>query len=221
MSMLHSSSVDAVLQLFASTDDPIIEEMEVRAAATGFPTVGPEVGSFLRWLVRAADVTDVFECGSGFGYSTYWMAGAMSADASIVLTEIDRDELDDAKDYFSRSEIEPSVRFERGDALEILADEPGPFDLVVLDHENERYAEGFQIASERLAEGGIIVADNVIHSWEFSPSTLYAVLDGDREPPNASLAGVVDYYEHLRDLDGFEHCLLPIGEGLAMSIATE
>lgn len=221
MSMLHASSVDDLLQLFSMTDEPVLQAMEERAATTGFPTVGPEVGSFLRWLVRAAGVTDVFECGSGFGYSSYWMADAMPPNGSIVLTEIDQHELDEARDYFTQGEVPPTVRFEHGDALEILKDHSGTFDLILLDHENERYAEGFEIARKRLAQGGVIVADNVLHSWEFSPSTLLAVLEGEQEPPNSSLEGIVAYYDQLHTFEEFDHCLLPVGEGLTISVATD
>lgn len=218
--MLHTAAVDELLQKLTAPEEPVIREMEARASATGFPTVGAEVGSFLRWLVVAAGVLDVFECGSGYGYSSYWIAGGLPEEGSIVLTEIDEDELADAKAYFADHPVTATTRFEQGDALEILAAEETTYDLILLDHENERYTEGFEIARKRCSDRGIIVADNVLHSWEFSPSDLSAVLDGDPAPStNPSLAGIAAYIEHVAHAESFETCVLPIGEGILVSVS--
>ncbi len=43
----------------------VLAEMERRADCEGFPTVGPAVDWFLRFLVEMIGATRIFECGSG------------------------------------------------------------------------------------------------------------------------------------------------------------
>ena len=222
MSILHDSDIDALLTATSVFHDQTLEQMETRASQEGFPTVGREVGSFLQWLVITADLTRIYECGSGFGYSAYWMATALPDDGEIVLTEVDEDELEDARSFLGAGAIKATVRYHHGDALEALADANGKFDLVLLDHENERYREGFEVAETRLTPGGVIVADNVMHSFEFGPADLAAVLeDEDAEIHESSLAGIVEYVRFVRSRPDFSSVLLPIGEGLVLSTHDE
>lgn len=221
MSVLHGDGVDAVFSALRGDSDPILAEMEARADRDGFPTVGQEVGAFLHWCVEAGDVSRIFECGSGFGYSAYWMARALPPDGTIVLTEIDRDELADAQAYFAAGDLPDVARFERGDALEILDAEPGSFDLILLDHENERYREGLEVAESKIAPGGIVLADNVLHSWEFDPTAVADALESDGPAgENDSLAGVVEYLRYATSHPTFATCLLPLGEGICASVRT-
>ena len=76
-------------RLLGPDTDEIIDEMDEKAEAEGFPTVGPAVGGWLRLVARMVDADRVFEFGSGFGYSAYWMAPAVPDNGQIVLTEID------------------------------------------------------------------------------------------------------------------------------------
>ena len=47
--------------------DDTLREMEAHGEDVGFPTVGPEVGGFLRLVARMVEAERVFEFGSGFG----------------------------------------------------------------------------------------------------------------------------------------------------------
>nr|WP_224829937.1 O-methyltransferase [Saliphagus infecundisoli] len=220
--MLHTVDVDGLLTLMNPADDPILERMEDQANREGFPTVGHEVGAFFRLCARLMDAESVFEFGSGFGYSAYWMAPAIGPAGQIVLTEVDEDELDQARAYFEQGGYADRAVFERGDALEVIDRYDGPFDLVHLDHENERYLDGFETVREKVSQGGVIVADNVLHSGEaMSPADLRAVLDGARTPDEgSSLAGIAEYYTHVTNDPEFETSVIPVGEGIFASVRT-
>lgn len=218
MSMLHATGVEGIVEALAVDAHPVLAEMEERAERDNFPTVGREVGGFLRWLTVTADISRIFECGSGYGYSAFWTATVLPPEGEIVLTEVDADELADAREYLERADVTAALRYERADALEVLSEEDGQFDLILLDHENERYREGFEIAAERIAPGGIIIADNVMHSWEFDPIDVDAGLNDDGAvTDNPSLAGILEYYRHVQGRSDFQTTALPLGEGLLVS----
>lgn len=198
--------------------DPVIDEMEARADREGFPTVGPEVGGVLAFLARAVDARRAFEFGSGFGYSAYWLALALPADGEVVLTEHDPEELDAARDYFARGGLDDRATFEEGDALSIVAAHDGPFDVVLIDHQKERYVEGFEAVRSKVPEGGVVVADNAMASTNVQFEKLLSLVEGGH--PDAvtdSTRGIADYLELVRGDDAFETVALPLGEGIAVS----
>jgi predicted O-methyltransferase YrrM len=227
MSLLHTDAVDDLLSTLAGVEseaDPVLAAMEGRADREEFPTVGREVGAVLRLCARLTGATSVFEFGSGFGYSAYWVAPVVGSDGEVVLTEVDADELDQAREYFERGGYADRTRFERGDAVAIVEAYDGPFDLVLLDHENHRYVEGFEAVREKVPVGGAVVADNVLHSSGdpgFDPADLDEVLSGEPAGENAELAGIADYYRHVRTAANFETTVFPVGEGLFVTVRTD
>jgi caffeoyl-CoA O-methyltransferase len=222
MSILHADAVDRVLSLTTPEPDDVLVEMEEQANRDGFPTVGPEVGAFLRLCARLTDAETVFEFGSGFGYSAYWVAPIVGEDGRVVLTEFDEDELDQARTYFERGGYADRATFEGGDALETVQQYDGPFDLVLLDHQEERYVEAFEAVRGEMASGGVVVAENVLHpDVEFTPGDLEAALRDERPlDMGSTLESTVEYFRHVRGAPEFETTVVPVGQGLFVSVRT-
>ncbi|QLD85135.1 O-methyltransferase [Natronomonas halophila] len=196
--------------------DDVLREMDDRAEETGFPTVGPAVGGWLQQLAGLVDADRVFEFGSGFGYSAYWFARSLPEDGEIVLTEIDADELDDARENLARGGYAEMSRFELGDAIDIVTDYDGPFDVVLIDNEKDRYVEAFEAVREKVPVGGVVVADNMT-AGPFDFEEIHRVVMEGGETDNEMARGVADYLGHVRSADDFETTLLPLGEGLAVT----
>jgi len=209
---------EAFARTLAPERDDVIEAMDERADREGFPTVGPAVGGWLRLLARAVDAERVFEFGSGYGYSAYWVAPAIPDDGQIVLTEIDKDELDDARENLAAGGFANRARFEHGDAIETVDDYDGPFDLVLIDNEKHRYAEAFEAVRDKVAPGGIVAADNAIEAGPLDFEDVHALVRGEDVEANEMSRGMADYLETVRDDPAFETSLLPLGEGMAVSI---
>lgn len=217
-----SDPLPAVTEQFARTlapnPDEVIEEMDARADRERFPTVGPAVGGWLRLLARSVDAERVFEFGSGYGYSAYWMAPALPEDGDIVLTEIDEDELADARENLERGGFADRARFEHGDAIETVERYDGPFDLVLIDNEKDRYAEAFESVREKVPVGGIVAADNAIAAGSLDFDDVRSLLAGEDVEANEMSRGIAEYIETVGDDPEFETGLLPLGEGVAVSI---
>src|SRR5256886_3649709 len=54
-----------------------LAELEAEARRSGFPIIGPATGHLCYLLARLSNARQVFELGSGFGYSTAWFARAV------------------------------------------------------------------------------------------------------------------------------------------------
>jgi predicted O-methyltransferase YrrM len=201
--------------------DDTLREMEAHGEEIGFPTVGPEVGSFLRLVARMIDAERVFEFGSGFGYSAYWFAEALPSDGQIVLTEHDPDELDEARDFLERGGYADRAVFEDGDALETIDRYDGPFDVVLIDCHKSGYPDAFDAVREKVAEGGVVIADNAMESGiQDFEAILDAVEGGDPGEVDEHTRGIADYLLTVREDDAFETVAIPLGEGIAVSFRT-
>ncbi|WP_178916723.1 O-methyltransferase [Natronomonas gomsonensis] len=208
------------IETFAATvgpePDDVLRAMDDRAEETGFPTVGPAVGGWLQQLAGFVGAERVFEFGSGYGYSAYWFARALPDDGEIVLTEIDVDELDDARENLAAGGFEDIARFELGDAIDIVDDYDGPFDLVLIDNEKDRYVEAFEAVRSKVPVGGVVVADNMT-AGPFDFEEIHRLVVEGGESDNDMATGVAAYLDHVRSDDAFETTLLPLGEGVAVT----
>lgn len=201
-------AIDRYLHDFANPDDPVLREMEVLAAERSFPIVGPQVGRLLHLLTRAVGGRRVIELGSGFGYSAYWFAHAVGPAGRVVMSEFSQDNADLADDFLRRGGVRDRVDIHVGDAFEILAGVGGEFDVVFNDIDKERYGEVPELAAAALRPGGLLISDNML--WYGS------VLDADSS--QASTRGVQAMTRLLHESDDFETVLLPLRDGLSVSI---
>jgi predicted O-methyltransferase YrrM len=217
--MTVPQDVETFAEAVGPHPDTVLREMDDRAEETDFPTVGPAVGGWLQQLVGLVGANRVFEFGSGFGYSAYWFARGLPEDGEVVLTEVDADELEDARDYLARGGFTDLASFELGDAIDVVGEYEGPFDVVLIDNEKERYVEAFEAVREAVPVGGVVLADNmIVGPFDFEEIYRLVVSNGDSDDRKAR--GIADYLAHVRAAEAFETTLLPLGEGLAVTRRT-
>ncbi|PSP17876.1 methyltransferase [Halobacteriales archaeon QH_10_67_13] len=211
---------DAIADLIGPEHSSIQREMAAHAREESFPIVGPRVGAWLMTLAGTVGADRVFEFGSGFGYSASWFLRGMGPDGEVVLTEIDADELALAERYFETAGEADRARFERGDAIEIVESYDGPFDVVLLDNEKDRYQEAFEAVEGKLRPGSVVVADNVL-AGPTDRGAVRALLEGESLPETGDTSrGIAAYLRHVRDRPG-ETVLVPFGEGLSVTHIVE
>jgi caffeoyl-CoA O-methyltransferase len=201
-------SIDRYLQQLAESEDPVVREMEALAADRSFPIVGPQVGRVLHLLARLAGARNVLELGSGFGYSAWWFARAVGAGGRVVLTEGSDNNARQARAYLERSGLGERIRVEVGDALEIAERLGEVFDIVFNDVDKEQYARVLPIVARVLRPGGLFISDNMLwYGRVVDPATA----DG-------STRGVLELTRMLRESADFETVLLPVRDGVSVSI---
>src|SRR5262245_25249519 len=179
--------------------------MEALAAERGFPIVGPQVGRALELLARAIGARRVLELGSGFGYSAWWFARVAQ---EVVLTEGSPERAREAEDFLGRAGLGTRVKILVGDAMQLASREAGPFDVVFNDVDKHAYPQAFEVARPLVRAGGLFVSDNML--WR-----------GNVLPPaqeDAATAGVVDLTRRLYADPDFLTILLPIRDGVTVSL---
>ncbi|MBI3449320.1 MAG: O-methyltransferase [Acidobacteria bacterium] len=199
--------IDEYVRGLADPADEVRTEMERLAAAQRFPIIGPAVGQMCHVLARSVGARRVFECGSGFGYSTWWFARAVGDGGEVTHTDGSLGNSMQARDFLRRAGLAARVKFEVGDAREILGRATGAFDVVFNDIDKEGYPDVLPLVRERLRVGGLFICDNMLWSGR--------VL-GPAEDPDTK--GIVELTRRLREAGDFVTTLVPIRDGVTVSL---
>jgi predicted O-methyltransferase YrrM len=202
--------VHTYLESVRPPSDPILREMEQLAKSRSFPAFGAQCSRILYALVRMIDARRVFELGSGFGYTMYWMASAMTEGGLVIGTEGDEKNAGQAREFFTRGRLDGRTDIRVGDALTLFEKERGPFDLIFCDIEKDRYIDAFEMAVPRLRKGGVFVADNLLYDGHVA------------EPDNheAKSEAMRAFTRHIYSHPLFFTFVIPIRDGVSVSVKT-
>jgi caffeoyl-CoA O-methyltransferase len=151
-----------------STPDPdffrLLED-ETRATTTAPQMmVGPLEGQLLGWLVRLSGAQSILEIGTFTGYSSISMALAFQDGGRIVSLDVNEKTTAVARRYAEEAGVADRIDYRVGHALEELERLDGPWDLVFIDADKPNYVNYYEAVLPKLADGGFIVADNVLWS---------------------------------------------------------
>lgn len=161
-------------------------------------SVGPRTGRFLHDLAVGAQVRQVLEIGTSYGYSTLWLAAAARATGGRVISiDISAAKQAHARAALERAGLAAQAQFIAGDAQQVIGTLAGPFDLVLIDLWKDLYVPCFDAVRPKLGRDAFVVADNMI------------------EPPYTR-PEAERYRAHLRRATS-ETILLPIGSGIEVS----
>jgi caffeoyl-CoA O-methyltransferase len=141
----------------------LAEETRATLGSPGMLT-GEVEGRFLELLVFLTRPRLVLEIGTYSGYSALSMAGALPAGGRIVTCELKDEHADVAESHIAAAGVADRVEVRRGPALDTVAGLDGPFDLVFIDADKPGYLDYYEAVLPKLAEGGLIVVDNVLWS---------------------------------------------------------
>ena len=202
------SDIEGYLRRFIPDRDAVLEEMERRAEARHFPIVGPIVGRILAQLGRLIGARRVLEMGAGFGYSAYWVARALPADGRLVAIERSAENVELAREWFDRAGLLAKVEFIIGDALQVAPTLGGPFDLIFVDVDKEQYPASLSLTLPRLRPGGLLITDNI---WWRGRVVV-------PDPPEASTRGIQEYTRRLYEAPDLYTTILPVRDGIAVSL---
>jgi caffeoyl-CoA O-methyltransferase len=144
--------------------DEVISEMERYAKKHDVPIIGPVVARMIYLVAQISGAKRIFEMGSAIGYSTIWLARAAGPEAEVYYTDGDPANAARARGYFKRAGVENSIQIMTGDAVNLIDQVPGEFDLIFIDVDKHQYPEALRKAVPRLRSGGLLLTDNVLWS---------------------------------------------------------
>jgi caffeoyl-CoA O-methyltransferase len=135
-----------------------------RSLGSGQMLTGPVAGRFLEILTWTIRPRRVLEIGTFSGHATLSMASALPADGRIDTCEIDPARAAVAQTHVDASPWAGQITIHVGPAAPTIDTLEGPFDLVFMDADKDGYIDYYERVLPRLAEHGLIVADNTLHA---------------------------------------------------------
>lgn len=206
MDIVNPDIVEYLLNITPERD-AVLSDMEELAVEKNFPIVGPLVGRTLYVFALAIQAKRVLELGSGYGYSAYWFAKAIGKDGTVICTDGSPTNAERAREYFRRGKLAGKMDFHVGDALKIMDELDGTFDIIFNDLDKHQYPKAFRKALPRLRKGGLLISDNVL--WHGR------VLD---KKPDSDTAGILTYNRLIYSSKDLFTTILPIRDGVSVSI---
>lgn len=188
---------------------PEMQEMEAYARETGFPIIGPAAGYLCYQVARMVKATQIFEMGSGYGYSTAWFARAVMENGGGNVHHVvwDSGLSRRARHHLGAMGYNDIVQYHVGEAVQTLDDYSGTFDLIFNDIDKPAYASSLPVITKKLRPGGVLIVDNVL--WYG-----YIFNENDR---SISTEAIRELTRLLTEDPGWITTLAPVRDGLIIA----
>ena len=208
MNGITLESVEDYMRTLLPPRDPVAAEMEDFAKKNRVPIVGPMVGRFLHQLARFVDAERVFEMGSAIGYSTIWFARALKPGGKVYYTDGSHENASRARDYIKRAGVSDRIEILVGNALDLIDQVQGEFDVVFNDVDKDDYPAVYRKAANRVRIGGLFVSDNVLWSGRVADSFV----------KDKQTDGIRSFNKLLYADDRYYSTIMPIRDGVAVGL---
>jgi predicted O-methyltransferase YrrM len=170
---------------------PLLVELEQHAQKNGVPVVSRDTGRFLSTIVTAMQANRILEIGTGYGYSTLWMALAQPRMGRIWTIEPDAAQTKIALEYFRRAGEDDYIELSDTPALELLENFPQRnLDIVFVAANSEGYRRYLELVIPMLKLSGLAIFNDCLR--------------------------VRDFPELFLNHPALESTILPLGEGIGI-----
>ena len=211
--MIIDERLFTFINSFDKGNSQFLDELEQEAKRDYVPIIRKDMQNLLRFLLRLKRPLKILEVGTAVGFSALLMAENTSEECQITTIENYEKRIPIAKDNFKRDNMEHRITLLEGDATEILKELDGSYDFIFMDAAKGQYLNFLPDLLRLLAEDGMLVSDNVLQGGDLMESR-YAVTRRNRTIHSR----MRDYLYELKNNPMLETVILPVGDGVTVSI---
>jgi predicted O-methyltransferase YrrM len=166
-------------------------------------------GRVLSMLSHMIRPKKVLEIGTYTGYSAICMAEGLAENGHIHTIDINEELQPIVSKYLDLTGNTEKVTMHIGNAIEIIPDIDGPFDLVFIDADKTNYLNYYEKVLEMVRPGGYIIADNVLWSGK--------ILDQKEIEKDPDTKALAEFNTFIINDERVENVLFPIRDGLMIA----
>lgn len=194
-------------------EEPLLERIEAEALAARVPIIRKETQSFLKTLLVMHKPRKVLEIGTAVGFSALLMSAYLPEGGHITTIENYEKRIPIARENFRQAGKEGEISLIQGDALAVMKELTEAYDFIFMDAAKGQYIHYLPEAVRLLAPGGVLVSDNVLQGGDVLESR-FAVERRDRTIHSR----MREYLYELKHHDQLQTSILPLGDGVALSV---
>lgn len=214
--MISDERISTFIDSMDMGNTPFLEELEREARETNVPIVRRQTQSLLKLLLAVKKPASVLEVGCAIGFSALLMSEYAPADCHITTIEKYDKRIPLARENFRKAGREDRITLLEGDAADILRKLDGAYDLIFMDAAKGQYIRFLPDVLRLLADGGILISDNVLQDGDVMESR-FAVTRRNRTIHSR----MREYLYALKHTPALETAILPVGDGVTVSVKKE
>ncbi len=165
-------------------------------------------GRVLSMISKLVAPKTILEIGTYTGYSALCLAEGLQKGGSLHTIDHNEELYGFQRKYFDRSAYKDQIIQYVGEAIEVIPDIKGPFDMVFIDADKANYANYFKAVIDKMNSGGVILSDNVLWSGKVTKTP---------NPKDEDTIALIAYNKIMNEDPRMETVLLPIRDGLTLS----
>ena len=166
---------------------------------------GQVQGRFLSFISKIAAPRRILEIGTFTGYSCICLAEGLRENGEIVTIDKNEEIEEFTRDYFKKAGLQNKVHYHIGNALTIIPELEGEFDIIFIDADKKNYSKYYDLCLPLLSKNGFLLADNVLWSGK--------ILD---ENPDKNTKALIEFNKKVQEDNRVENILLSIRDGLML-----
>lgn len=203
--------------------NPFLESLRQEAENNAIPIILRETETLLLTLLEIKNPVRILEIGTAVGYSA--LCFAISKPSSYITTlELQERLVKTAAVNFEKAGVKDRIQIVQGEALDTLlkledklkAKKLDPFDFVFIDGAKGHYLEMWDHCIKLCKPGAVIVSDNILFK-AMTASDLYL----DHRRNKTIVNRMRGYLRYITSLPGVVSTVLPVGDGVAISVIGE
>ena len=214
--MIIDERMAAFIDSLDQGNTDFLNEIEQYALETEVPIIRKSMQSLLKFLLTFSKPRNILEVGTAIGFSALLMSEYGPADCHITTIEKYEKRIPIARENFARAGAQDRITLLEGDAIEILQELDGSYDLIFMDAAKGQYINFLPDILRLLSPGGLLVSDNVLQDGDIIQSR-FAVTRRNR----TIHARMREYLYEIKHHPELETVILPVGDGVTLSVKKE
>lgn len=190
----------------------ILKELEDYAHSNFVPIIHKEVAKFLEIMIKIKRPLKILELGTAIGYSAILMS--ISSENKTTITTIERDSkmIELAQNNIEKCGLKDKINIIQGDCLEVLEKLDDKYDLIFMDAGKGHYNHFLPHCMRLLSKDGVIIADNVLFRGMIASDELV------KRRKITIVKRMREYLEMVSDNEKFTTSIIPMGDGIAVTL---
>ena len=212
--MIVNERIVSYIHSLEKTNSEVLEKIEEQAHIDNVPIIRKEMESFLRVMLYIKKPKRILELGTAVGYSAILMSECIDEDGKITTIENYEKRIVEAKKNIELSGKGQIIELLEGDATEVMKTLPSQqFDFVFMDAAKAQYIYFLPEVLCLMKKGAVLITDNVLQEGDLIESR-FVVERRDRTIHKR----MREYLEVVKNHEELETSIVPIGDGITISV---